>query len=110
MPRQKPSHYVIRDLWIDGGLGEPKRVVLDVLGVGADGSYWLTGFQLTIPKDEYDELTVDEIMARVRSKALENEAALDAAASAQDENIALTEKLRSEDKFVKLKGARVEIG
>jgi hypothetical protein len=102
----KPTYYVVREAWIDDG-ANGKDVVFDVLGVAADGSYWVTGVQVRIPKSDFDRMTADQVMALIRAKVEENEGALDSAYSKTVENEDLTERLKADPKVEAVLGSRI---
>ena len=104
----KPAYYVVREAWIDDG-DNGKDVVFDVLGVAADGSYWVTGVQVRIPKADFDKMTVSQVMDLIQSKAKENELALDTAYSKALENEVLTQRLRADPKAKAVLGARIAV-
>ena len=104
----KPAYYVVREAWIDDG-ANGKDVVFDVLGVAADGSYWVTGVQVRIPKADFDKMTVSQVMDLIQSKAKENELALDTAYSKALENEVLTQRLRADPKTKAVLGARIAV-
>jgi len=104
----KPAYYVVREAWIDDG-ANGKDVVFDVLGVAADGSYWVTGVQVRIPKADFDKMTVSQVMDLIQSKAKENELALDTAYSKALENEVLTQRLRADPKAKAVLGARIAV-
>jgi len=104
----KPAYYVVREAWIDDG-ANGKDVVFDVLGVAADGSYWVTGVQVRIPKADFDRMTAGQVMDVIQSKAKENELALDTAYSKALENEVLTQRLRADPKAKAVLGARIAV-
>ena len=104
----KPAYYVVREAWIDDG-ANGKDVVFDVLGVAADGSYWVTGVQVRIPKADFDRMTVSQVMDLIQSKAKENELALDTAYSKALENEVLTQRLRADPKAKAVLGVRIAV-
>jgi hypothetical protein len=104
----KPFYYVVREAWIDDG-ANGKDVVFDVLGIAADGSYWVTGLQVRIPKSDFDRMTVDQIMSLIRSKVKENEDILDSAYLKMVENENLTGRLKADPKVKALLGSRIPV-
>jgi len=104
----KPAYYVVREAWIDDG-DNGKDVVFDVLGVAADGSYWVTGVQVRIPKADFDRMTAGQVMDVIRSKVEENEKALDTAYSRAVENEMLTQRLKADPKAKAVLGARIAV-
>jgi hypothetical protein len=104
----KPAYYVVREAWIDDG-PTGKDVVFDVLGVAADGSYWVTGVQVRIPKSDFDRMTADQILTLIRSKVVENESALDLAYSKMVENEYLTRRLKDDQKTRAILGSRIPV-
>jgi hypothetical protein len=104
----KPSYYVIREAWIDDGTNG-KDVVFDVLGVAADGSYWVTGLQVRIPKSDFDKMTVYQIMSLIQAKVKENEETLDSAYLKMVENENLTERLKADPKVKAVLGYRIPV-
>jgi Ser-tRNA(Ala) deacylase AlaX len=104
----KPSYYVVREAWIDDG-ANGKDVVFDVLGVAADGSYWITGVQVRIPKSDFDRMTVDQIMSLIQAKVKENEETLDSAYLKMVENENLTGRLKSDPKVKVVLGSRISV-
>jgi Ser-tRNA(Ala) deacylase AlaX len=104
----KPSYYVVREAWIDDG-PTGKDVVFDVLGVAADGSYWVTGVQVRIPKSDFDRMTADQVMALIRAKVKENEETLDSAYLKTVENENLTERLKVDTKVKAVLGSRIPV-
>jgi len=104
----RPAYYVVREAWIDDG-ANGKDVVFDVLGVAADGSYWVTGLQVRIPKADFDRMTAGQVMDVIRSKVEENEKALDTAYSRAVENEMLTQRLKADPKAKAVLGARIAV-
>ena len=104
----KPAYYVVREAWIDDGING-KDVVFDVLGVATDGSYWVTGVQVRIPKSDFDRMTVDQLMSLIRSKVEENESALDSAYLKMAENEDLTKRLKDDSKVRSVLGSRISV-
>ena len=104
----KPAYYVVREAWIDDG-ANGKDVVFDVLGVAADGSYWVTGVQVRIPKSDFDRMTAEQVMALIQDKAMENEAALDLAYLKVLENEKLTRQLKEDAKIKAILGSRISV-
>jgi Ser-tRNA(Ala) deacylase AlaX len=104
----KPVYYVIREAWIDDG-ANGKDVVFDVLGVAADGSYWVAGVQVRIPKSDFDRMTVDQIMSLIQAKVKENEATQDSAYLKMVENENLTERLKTDPKVKAVLGSRIPV-
>jgi hypothetical protein len=99
---------VVREAWVDDG-ANGKDVVFDVLGVAPDGSYWVTGVQVRIPKADFDKMTADQVMALIRSKVKENESALDMAYSKAVENESLTRLLKADPKVKAVLGLRIAV-
>ena len=104
----KPAYYVVRDSWIDDG-ANGKDVVFDVLGVAADGSYWLTGVQVRIPKSDFDRMTADQVVALIQDKVMENEMVLDSAYVKMVENESLTRQLKDNAKVKAMLGSRISV-
>jgi glycosyltransferase A (GT-A) superfamily protein (DUF2064 family) len=104
----KPSYYVVREAWIDDG-AKGKDVVFDVLGVAADGSYWVTGVQVRIPKSDFDRMTADQIMSLIQAKVKENEEKLDSAYLKMVENVNLTGRLKTDPKVKAVLGSRISV-
>jgi hypothetical protein len=103
----KTEYYVIKDIWVDEGVSG-KDVVIEVQGVRGDGSYWVTGLQVRIPKSGFDSMKPQEILSLIRSKVAENERELDSAYVKALENEALTDVLRKDGKVGGLIGVRVD--
>ena len=100
----KAAYYVVREIWVDGD-----DVVLDVQGVRGDGSYWVTGFQMKISRAEWTNLTDAEIVSRIRSEVLRNEALLNEDFLKQKTNEAETEKIKKEEKYQRIRGAEIRL-
>jgi hypothetical protein len=110
-PSRRPDraeYYVIKDIWVDDG-ASGKDVVIEVQGVRGDGSYWVTGLQVRIPKSSFDSMKPQEILSLIRSKVDENERELDSAYVKALENVALTDVLKKESKVGGLIGSRIDI-
>jgi len=103
----KAEYYIIKDVWVDDGVSG-KDVVIEVQGVRGDGSYWVTGFQVRIPKESFDSTKPQEILSLIRSKVEENEVGLDSVYAKALENEALTDVLRKDSKVGGLIGVRVD--
>jgi glycosyltransferase A (GT-A) superfamily protein (DUF2064 family) len=104
----KSSYYVVREAWIDDG-ANGKDVVFDVLGMAADGSYWVTGLQVRISKRDFDKMTVDQVMALIRAKVKENESAMDSTYLKMVENENLTKRLKADPKVKAVLGSRITV-
>jgi hypothetical protein len=104
----KAEYYVIKDVWLDDSVSG-KDVVIEVQGVRGDGSYWVTGLQVRIPKSSFDSMKPQEILSLIRSKVDENERELDSAYVKALENVALTDVLRQDSKVGGLIGVRINI-
>jgi hypothetical protein len=103
----KAECYVIKDIWVDDGVSE-KDVVIEVQGVRGDGSYWVTGLQVRIPKSSFDSMKPQEILSLIWSKVAENERELDSAYVKALENEALTDVLKKDSKVGGLVGVRID--
>jgi len=104
----KAEYYVVKDLWVDDG-DSGKDVVIEVQGVRGDGSYWVTGLQVRIPKSSFDSMAPRAILSLIRSKILKNEKGLDSAYAKALENEALTDALKKDSKAGGLVGVRIDI-
>jgi len=104
----KPSYYVVRDVWIDDG-PRGKEVVFDVLGVLEDGSYWVTGVQVRIPRRDFDKMTKKQILDLIEAAVKENESKLDEAYLKEAEKAMLTESLKGDEKIKTILGSRIEL-
>jgi len=110
IPPQRPDradYYIIKDVWVDDGVSG-KDVVIEVQGVRGDGSYWVTGLQVRIPKSSFDSMKPQEILSLIQSKVAENEAELDSAYVRALENDALTDVLKKDSRVGGLIGTRVD--
>jgi hypothetical protein len=103
----KAEYYIIKDVWVDDGVSG-KDVVIEVQGVRGDGSYWVTGLQVRIPKNSFDSMTPREILSLIQSKVAENENILDSGYAKMLENEALSNSLKNDSKVAGLIGARVD--
>jgi hypothetical protein len=103
----KADYYIIKDIWIDEGVSG-KDVVIEVQGVRADGSYWVTGIQIRIPKDDFDSMKTQTLLSLIRSKVVENEKALDDAYVKMLGNETLSQSLKNDSKVAGLIGVRVD--
>jgi hypothetical protein len=104
----KTEYYIIKDVWVDDGVSG-KDVVIEVQGVRGDGSYWVTGLQVRIPKSSFDSMKPQEILSLIRSKVVENERELDSVYVKALENEALTDVLKKDIKVGGLIGVRIDI-
>ena len=104
----KAEYYIIKDVWVDDGVSG-KDVVIEVQGVRGDGSYWVTGLQVRIPKSSFDSMKPQEILSLTRAKVFRNEMELDSAYVKALENEALTDVLKKDSKVGRLIGARIDI-
>jgi hypothetical protein len=104
----KAEYYIIKDVWVDDGVSG-KDVVIEVQGVRGDGSYWVTGLQVRIPKSSFDSMKPQEILSLIRSKVVENERELDSVYVNALENEALTDALKKDIKVGGLIGVRIDI-
>jgi hypothetical protein len=104
----KAEYYIIKDVWVGDGISG-KDVVIEVQGVRGDGSYWVTGLQVRIPKSSFDSMKPQEILSLIQSKVAENERELDSAYVKALENEALTDVLKNDSKVGGLIGVRIDI-
>jgi hypothetical protein len=103
----KADYYIIKDIWIDEGVSG-KDVVIEVQGVRGDGSYWVTGIQVRIPKTSFDSMAPQAILSLIKSEVVRNEAALDDSYVKMLENETLSQSLKKDSKVAGLVGVRVD--
>jgi hypothetical protein len=103
----KAEYYIIKDVWVDNGVSG-KDVVIEVQGVREDGSYWVTGFQVRIPKESFDSMAPQAILSLIRRKVVENEELLDRGYLEALENEAISKSLKQDSKVAGLVGVRVD--
>jgi hypothetical protein len=103
----KAEYYIVKDVWVDDG-ASGKDVVIEVQGVRGDGSYWVTGIQVRIPKTRFDSMPTQAILSLIKSEVVKNEAALDDSYLKMLENETLSQSLKKDSKAAGLIGVRVD--
>lgn len=72
MSWEDAEYYEVRNVWVVlKEMGED--VVIEVQGVRGDGSYWVSGFNLTIPKQTFDRMSISEIDKAIVDAIRKNE-------------------------------------
>jgi hypothetical protein len=104
----KAEYYIVKDVWVDDG-ASGKDVVIEVQGVRGDGSYWVTGIQVRIPKTRFDSMPTQAILSLIRSEVVKNEREMDSSYLKSLENAELTESLKKDSKAGGLVGVRIDI-
>ena len=105
----RAKYYVVRDAWIEKNISGETNVVIEVQGVRQDGSYWVTGFQIVMPKDEWDKMDLNQIAALIKQRVLDNEKALDDSERAVQESLALTEQFVKDPKYTQIRKIKINL-
>lgn len=73
MSWEDAAEYEVTNVWVEVGVDGSKTVVIEVQGRRADGSYWVNGFNIRLPKPQYDSMAETALDQLITSKIAENE-------------------------------------
>ncbi|MEM1944126.1 MAG: hypothetical protein QXE50_05995 [Nitrososphaerota archaeon] len=97
MSWEDADEYEVTNVWVDVAADGSKTVVIEVQGRRADGSYWVNGFNIRIPKSQYDLMTEKDLNRLIISKIAENELEIEKWRNLQAQSDSETTYLKTAD-------------
>lgn len=102
MSWEEAEYYKVTNVWVVVKEDGTQDVIIEVQGVRGDGSYWVNGFNVIIPRKDYDKMTESQIDGLITAEIKKNEDSIKKWRQLQQTSDGETKKIKQEEKITKI--------